>query len=134
MNLEWAVKLYGEDFTTEGLPKKRDMYADVIDFSDYGVNFHTNNFDEMCGLFLSFVGDGNVQTFEMLDYVGDETGGSTRWIWRGKHVTDLAGLPTAGKETEVPGVSHVVFDDMGKLTVIKDYWNMATFLQQIGAM
>lgn len=132
MNLEWARSWYGTDFTTEGLPKKRHMYADVIDFSDYGLDFHCTTFDENCAWFQAFVTDGNRQVFEMLDYVGDERGGSTRWTWHGSFVTDVGGLPTAGKKVEVPGVSHVTFDGNGKLVRIKDYWNFDTFLKQLG--
>lgn len=131
MNLEWAKSWIGSDFTAAGFPAKRDLYADVFDWSDHALDVHADNFDDVYQHLLPFmqVSDND---FEMLDYVGDATGGSTRWIWRADHKSDLMGLPLAGKRTEIPGVSHVAFDSRGKLVLCKDFWSLLTLLEQIG--
>jgi steroid delta-isomerase-like uncharacterized protein len=131
--LEWAKSWIGSDFTADGFPSKRNLYAEKFDWSDYALNIHATNFDELFDHFLPFMRASD-NDFEMLDYAGGRSGGSTRWIWRAKHHANLPGLPLAGKNTEVPGVSHVVFDAQGKLVVVKDYWSLATLLTQIGVL
>jgi steroid delta-isomerase-like uncharacterized protein len=133
MNLEWANSWIGSDFTAEGFPKKRDLYADTFDWSDYALDMHATNFDDLAAHFLPFM-EASDNHFEMVDYLGDHRGGSTQWVWRARHHQDMPGLPLAGKSTEVPGVSHVAFDDAGKLVLIKDYWSLATLLDQIGVL
>lgn len=133
MNKAWAESWIGSGFTREEFPAKKDMYADTFDFSDYGVDAHASNFDELMAFFGPFM-DIGTHTFEILDYHGDDKNGSTRWVWRGESHTDLMGLPLSGKSTEIQGISHVAFNGDGKLILIKDYWNMATLLQQIGVL
>ena len=55
------------------------------------------------------------------------------WIMSGTHGGDLPGLPATGKKFSVRGASISELHE-GKIRRNTDYWNLASFLQQIGVM
>ena len=57
----------------------------------------------------------------------------SEWVISGIHTGDFPGLPATGKSFSVRGVSIIEFQD-GKIRRITDYWNLASFLEQVGAM
>ncbi len=70
-------------------------------------------------------------TFELQSGFTDGSRGGAEWVMQGTR--DLPGRPTAGKRVEVRGVS--VFEFAGdKIRRCSDYWDMATYLEQLGVM
>lgn len=57
----------------------------------------------------------------------------SEWTMSGTHAADFPGLPATGKAFTVPVASIMEFDK-GKIRRNIDYWNLASFLQQVGAM
>jgi steroid delta-isomerase-like uncharacterized protein len=57
--------------------------------------------------------------------------GALEWLWRGRQTEDLPGLPATGKPFEVRGASVVEFRD-GKISRNADYWDLTTYLRQVG--
>ncbi|MEA1871996.1 MAG: ketosteroid isomerase-related protein [Chloroflexota bacterium] len=55
------------------------------------------------------------------------------WIMSGTHGGDLPGLPATGKKFSVRGASITKLHE-GRIRRNTDYWNLASFLQQIGVM
>ena len=55
------------------------------------------------------------------------------WTMSGTHKGDLPGLPATGKTFSIRGASICELHD-GKIKRNSDYWDMATFLKQIGLM
>ena len=55
------------------------------------------------------------------------------WVMTGTHTGDLPGLPATGKKFSVRGatVTEVIG---GKIVRNADYWDLATFLRQLGVM
>jgi steroid delta-isomerase-like uncharacterized protein len=53
------------------------------------------------------------------------------WIWRGRQTKDLPGLPATNKSFEVRGATVVDFTD-GKISRNSDYWDLATYMKQVG--
>jgi steroid delta-isomerase-like uncharacterized protein len=53
------------------------------------------------------------------------------WIWRGRQTKDLPGLPATNKTFEVRGATVVDFTD-GKISPNSDYWDLATYMKQVG--
>jgi steroid delta-isomerase-like uncharacterized protein len=72
-------------------------------------------------------------TFEMRSAFASGSGGSAEWIMRGTHSGDLPNLPATGKSVEVRGASVLEFT-RSKIRRCSDYWDMATFLRQLGVM
>jgi steroid delta-isomerase-like uncharacterized protein len=72
-------------------------------------------------------------TFELRSSFANGTSGSAEWVMRGTHTGDLPGMPATGKHVDVRGAS--VFEFAGdKIRRCSDYWDMATFLRQLGLM
>ena len=55
------------------------------------------------------------------------------WIMSGTHRGDLPGLPATGKPFTLRGASILELSS-GRLGRCTDYWDMVSFLKQIGAM
>jgi len=72
-------------------------------------------------------------TFELRSSFADGTSGGAEWVMRGTHRGDLPGMPATGKRVEVRGAS--IFEFAGdRIRRCSDYWDMATFLKQLGLM
>ena len=55
------------------------------------------------------------------------------WTMSGTHKGDLPGLPATGKRFSIRGAT--VFElQGGKIRRVSDYWDMVSFLKQIGVM
>jgi steroid delta-isomerase-like uncharacterized protein len=72
-------------------------------------------------------------TFELRSRFANGTSGAAEWIMRGTHTGDLPGLPATGKRVEVRGASVLEFAG-DKIRRCSDYWDMVTFLKQLGKM
>jgi steroid delta-isomerase-like uncharacterized protein len=79
-----------------------------------------------------FVGFPDVK-FEVRSRFATGSHGGAEWVMRGTHTGDIPGMPATGKRVEVRGASVLEFNG-GKIRRCSDYWDMATFLRQIGMM
>jgi steroid delta-isomerase-like uncharacterized protein len=61
----------------------------------------------------------------------DGRSGAMEWISRGRQTKDLPGLPATNKTFEVRGATVVEFTD-GKISRNSDYWDLATYMKQVG--
>jgi steroid delta-isomerase-like uncharacterized protein len=57
--------------------------------------------------------------------------GAIEWVWRGRQTKDFPGLPATNKPFQVRGATVVEFQD-GKIGRDSDYWDLATYLRQVG--
>jgi steroid delta-isomerase-like uncharacterized protein len=70
-------------------------------------------------------------TFELQSSFANGINGGAEWVMRGTHSGNLPNLPATGKRVEVRGAS--IFEFAGdKIRRCSDYWDMATFLKQLG--
>jgi steroid delta-isomerase-like uncharacterized protein len=58
---------------------------------------------------------------------------ASEWIMSGTQTGDLLGIPATGKSFSIRGASIIELHE-GKIRRNSDYWNMASFLQQVGLM
>ncbi len=72
-------------------------------------------------------------TFELKSSFANGTSGGAEWVMRGTHKGALPGMPATGKRVEVRGASVFEFEG-NKIRRCSDYWDMATFLRQLGLM
>ena len=61
----------------------------------------------------------------------DGKSGAMEWVWRGRQTKDFPGLPATNKPFEVRGATVVEFND-GKISHNSDYWDLATYMKQVG--
>jgi steroid delta-isomerase-like uncharacterized protein len=71
--------------------------------------------------------------FELTSRFANGVWGGAEWVMRGTHTGDLPGLPASGKRIEIRGASILEFAG-NKIKRCSDYWDMATFLTQLGFM
>jgi steroid delta-isomerase-like uncharacterized protein len=79
-----------------------------------------------------FVGFPDV-AFEVTSRFAGRTSGALEWVMRGTHRGDLPGMPATGRQVDVRGASIIEFAG-DKIRRCSDYWDMATFLKQLGLM
>lgn len=64
-----------------------------------------------------------------------DQGVTVEWTVTGTHSGTVPGLPPAtNKYAEVRGVSVIDLDANGRISGVRDYWDSATWLRQIGLM
>ena len=61
----------------------------------------------------------------------DGRAGAIEWVFRGRQIKDFPGMPATDKPFEVRGSSIVEFR-AGKISRSSDYWDLATYLRQVG--
>lgn len=72
-------------------------------------------------------------TFELRSRFTNGVNGGAEWVMRGTHKGDMPGMPATGKRVEVRG--STIFEFAGdRIRRCSDYWDMVTFLKQLGLM
>jgi steroid delta-isomerase-like uncharacterized protein len=71
-------------------------------------------------------------TFELRTRFANGSNGGAEWVMRGTNTGDSPGMPATGKRVEVRGASIFEFDG-DRIRRCADYWDMSTFLKQLGA-
>ena len=61
----------------------------------------------------------------------DGKSGAMEWVWRGRQTKDFPSLSATNKPFEVRGATVVEFSD-GKISRNSDYWDLATYMKQVG--
>ena len=72
-------------------------------------------------------------TLELTSRFATGSQGGGEWVMRGTNRGDSPGMPATGERVELRGASIFEFAD-GKIRRYSDYWDMATFLKQLGLM
>ena len=71
--------------------------------------------------------------FTLTSAAADSDRAALEWTMTGTHKGDLPGLPATGKPFSVRGatVYEIAAD---KISVVRDYWDLATLLRQVGLL
>jgi steroid delta-isomerase-like uncharacterized protein len=67
----------------------------------------------------------------MVSLIVGENAAATEWVSEGIQTGPLGELPASGNSFRVRGASTLAFRD-GKIARVTDYYDMATFLRQLG--
>ena len=125
---QWAVAWSSSDVEAL-LP----LFTDNVDYEDvtFGAVSHGRNAlrDFAVGVFAAFAD----MKFELKSrfVAADGKSGAMEWIWRGRQTKDFPGLPATNKPFAVRGATVVEFID-GKISRNSDYFDLATYMQQVG--
>lgn len=136
MNFAWA-HMWIKTFS-ESAEKAADLYADPFLFEDPLLGQQITDKDELRLAFKVFEntdppGPAGTHVFEVLRYTGDARHGVIEWEWRGRHVSEFLGVPAAGKETVVRGMTLHSYEN-GKIVREATFWDAVSALQQLGAL
>ena len=125
---QWAVA-----WTSSNVDQLLPLFTDDVLYEDVPLgavnqgkealrNFATDGFGAFPGM-----------SFEVKSRLvaSDGKWGAVEWVWRGKQTKDLPGLPATNRPFEVRGASIVEFRD-AKISRCSDYWDLATYMKQVG--
>lgn len=69
---------------------------------------------------------------ELRSSFGDGTSAVGEWEMSGTHTGDLTDMPASGRSFRVRGATLITLDDAGKVSRWTEYWDMASWLRQLG--
>jgi steroid delta-isomerase-like uncharacterized protein len=124
-----------EHVSSNDIEKLMPLFTDNVYYEDvtFGVVNHgrTAHRDFATGTFAAF----SDLKFELKSRVvaTDGRSGVMEWVRRGQQTKDFPGLPATNKPFEVRGSTIVEFAD-GKISRNSDYWDLATYMKQVGLM
>lgn len=134
MNLAWEQN-WLEQFDNR-LEELMANYGERFEYED--MNLGVRIIDDkpaLRRLFETFENkDPNRSThyFQATRYHGDGREGTLEWTWEIHHKFDFLGLPTAGKTTNVRGITIHAFDEAGRITKERSLWDTAALMRQAG--
>ena len=109
------------------------LFTDDVVYEDVTLGVVNHGKDELRAFGEGFFAAFPDVTFALTSRFATGTQGGIEWVMRGTHRGDMPGLPATGKQVELRGASIIEFAD-GQIRRCSDYWDMATFLTQIGRM
>jgi steroid delta-isomerase-like uncharacterized protein len=131
----WAAA-YMEAWTNHDFAAVTAFMADDVVYRDLAVEELLEGVAAvqqwMAGMETDFSTD---YVFQVGAVVADDQGYAIEWTMSGTNdrADRQRGLPATGQRFEVPGVS-VGRLSAGKITENRDYWNLTTYLMQVGLM
>lgn len=126
---EWAVGW------STGVEKLLPLFTDDVRYEELGFGAVTRGKAELRRLIASTfdaIADMKIEVRSRF-VAADGKSGVIEWLWRGRQVKDLPGLPARDRPFAVRGTTVVQFRD-GKISRNSDYWNLVEYMKQVGAM
>jgi len=125
---QWAVSWSSGD-----VDKLLPLFTDDVRYEDVtfgAVNQGKNALRDFAATTFGAFADLKFELKSRL-VAADGRSGAMEWTWRGRQTKDLPGLPATNKTFEVRGATVVDFTD-GKISRNSDYWDLATYMKQVG--
>src|SRR5690349_12314920 len=124
---------WGRHWSSHDMDRLLPLFADDVIYEDVTMGAVNHGKDELRRFGQGFfVGFPDI-TFEVTSRFASGSSGALEWVMRGTHHGDLPGMPATGKRVEVRGASIIEFAG-DKIRRCSDYWDMVTFLKQLGLM
>jgi steroid delta-isomerase-like uncharacterized protein len=130
---ERVLEDWGRYWSSHELDRLLPLFTDDVVYEDVTMGAVNHGKAELRAFAEGFFAGFPDVTFELTSRFTTGSQGGAEWGMRGTHRGDLPGMPATGKQVEVRGASILEFAD-GKIRRCSDYWDMATFLRQLGLM
>jgi steroid delta-isomerase-like uncharacterized protein len=128
-----AIREWAEHWSAHDLGRLLQLFSEDVVYEDVTLGVVNRGLVELRAFAEGFFSGFPDVTFELRSSFAAGTAGGAEWVMRGTHKGDLPGMPATGKHIEVRGAS--IFEFAGhKIRRCSDYWDMATFLKQLGLM
>ena len=131
--LEYVLDQWALAWSSSDVEKLLPLFADSVDYEDVTLGAVSRGKNALrdfaAGVFAAFAD----LKFELKSrfVAADGKSGAMEWVWRGRQTKDFPGLPATNKPFEVRGAAVVEFTD-GKISRNSDYWDLATYMKQVG--
>ena len=131
--LEHVLDQWAPAWSSNDVEKLLPLFTDDVDYEDVrlGAKNHGRNAlrDFASGAFAAFA-DMKFESKSRF-VAADGKSGALEWTWRSRQTKDFPGLPATNKPFEIRGATVVEFTD-GKISRNSDYWDLATYMKQVG--
>src|ERR1700756_877707 len=131
--LEYVLDQWALAWSSSDVEKLLPLFADSVDYEDVTLGAVSRGKNALrdfaAGVFAAFAD----LKFELKSrfVAADGKSGAMEWVWRGRQTKEFPGLPATNKPFEVRGATVVEFTD-GKISRDSDYWDLATYMKQVG--
>ncbi len=131
--LEHVLEQWAVAWSSNDVERLLPLFTDNVDYEDVPFAAASHGRDALrdiaAGTFAAFAD----MKFELKSrfVAADGKSGTIEWVWRGRQTQDFPGMPATNKPFEVRGTTVVEFTD-GKISRNSDYWDLATYLKQVG--
>ena len=123
---QWAMH-----WSTHDWPSLLQLFTEDIVYEDVTMGVVNHGGEQLRAFAEMFFAGFPDVTFELRSSFATGSSGGAEWVMRGTHRGDLPRLPATGKQIDVRGAS--VFEFSGdRIRRCSDYWDMMTFLKQLG--
>jgi steroid delta-isomerase-like uncharacterized protein len=130
---EQLIKEHWAAWSTHDMDRVLALFTEDLLYEDVTMGVVNRTAAELRAFGEGFFSGFPDVTFEVRSSFANGTSGGAEWVMHGTHKGDLPGMPATGKHVDVRGAS--VFEFAGdKIRRCSDYWDMATFLRQLGLM
>ena len=126
-----AIERWAAYWSAHDLERLLPLFSDDVIYEDVAMGAMNRGAAELRAFAEEVFSRFPDVTFELQSSFADGTRGGAEWVMRGTR--DLRGMPATGQRVEVRGAS--IFEFVGdKIRRCSDYWDMATYLKQLGLM
>jgi steroid delta-isomerase-like uncharacterized protein len=128
-----TLEAWAANWSSHDIDHLLSLFTDDCIYEDVTFGAVNNGKDELRtfaeGIFAAFP-DFKV---ELTSRFGDRSWAGMEWIISATHKGDLPGMPATNKSFSIRGATIIEMQS-GKIRRNSDYWDLATFLKQVGLM
>jgi steroid delta-isomerase-like uncharacterized protein len=125
---EWAAAWSSHD-----LDRVAALFTDDCVYEDVTMGVVNRGQDQLKAFGAAFIAAVPDVRVELKGSFATDDRAGAEWLLSGTHRGDLPGIPASGKQVSFRGCTICELRD-GRIQRNSDYWDMATFLKQIGQM
>lgn len=131
--LEHVLDQWAAAWSSSDVEKLLPLFTDNVVYEDVTFGAVNNGSKALRDFATAAFGAFPDMKFDLKSRVvaADGKWGAMEWIWRGRQTKDFPGLPATNKPFEIRGATVVEFTD-GKISRNSDYWDLATYMKQVG--
>jgi steroid delta-isomerase-like uncharacterized protein len=131
--LERLLEQWAAAWSSSNVEKLLALFTDDVVYEDVTLGAVNHGRDALRDFATAVFAAFDDLKFELKSRVvaSDGKAGAMEWTWRGRQTKDLPGLPATDKPFEVRGAAVVEFAD-GKISRDSDYWDLVTYMKQVG--
>jgi steroid delta-isomerase-like uncharacterized protein len=125
---EWAAAWSSHD-----LDRVASLFTDDCVYEDVTMSVVNRGKEQLKAFGAAFIAALPDLRIELTASFATEDRADMEWLLSGTHLGDLPGIPATGKPVSLRGCTICDLRS-GRIQRNSDYWDMATFLKQIGQM
>ena len=133
INLEHTLDEWAAGWSTQDIERVLSLCTDQCLYEDVPLAVVNHGKEELRAFGQQVFNAFPDFKIELTTHIAAADWAMLEWTMSGTHQADLPGMPATGKHVEVRGASIVEFVG-ARIGRCSDYWDMATFLKQLGLM